>query len=234
MNLMSVPEPIKTASAAAAGSECLRASRDSVVCISWLHLTEWKVVPFFLLILAMLLHVSRGTLSAAEFSPTARNFLDHFCVECHDADVHKGNLRVDQLLVANPDRDQFNRLVLLFDRVQRNEMPPRKADQPETAERAAFLAELRASLIALELKQPLASVRRLNRVEYEDTLRDLLHLPVLRVKELLPEDPQQAGFDKVGAALDFSPVLVGKYMEAADVALKGGSHACRRSINKVR
>ena len=213
------PDLIKTASAAAAGSECLRASRNSVVCISWLNRTECKVLPFFLLILGMLLHVSRVTLSAAEFSPTARNFLDHFCVECHDADVHKGNLRVDQLLVANPDRDQFNRLVLLFDRVQRNEMPPKKADQPETAERAAFLAELRASLIALELKQPLASVRRLNRVEYEDTLRDLLHLPVLRVKELLPEDAQQAGFDKVGGALDFSPVLVGKYMEAADVAL---------------
>ncbi|NCW34023.1 MAG: DUF1587 domain-containing protein, partial [Betaproteobacteria bacterium] len=45
------------------------------------------------------------------------------------------------------------------------------------------------------------------------------HLPLLRVKGLLPEDGQQAGFDKVGGALDFSPVLVGKYLEAADVAL---------------
>jgi hypothetical protein len=219
MNLMSAPDSIKTASAAAAGSECLRASRNSVVGISWLHLTEWKVLPFFLLILAMLLHVSRVTLSAAEFSPTARKFLDQHCSDCHDADVKKGNLRVDQLSVEKPDRDQLNQLVLLFDRVLKGEMPPKKADQPETDERTAFLKELRTALIAAESKQPLAGVRRMNRVEYENTLRDLLHLPLLHVKELLPEDGQQSGFDKVGGALDFSPVLVRKYIEAADVAL---------------
>jgi mono/diheme cytochrome c family protein len=164
--------------------------------------------------------VQPSSLIAADFTPAARRFLDHYCAECHDADVKKGNLRVDQLSVAKPDRDHFNRLVLLFDRVQRAEMPPKKADQPETAERAAFLNELRTSLIEAESNQPVAAVRRMNRVEYESTLRDLLHLPLLHVKELLPEDGQQAGFDKVGGALDFSPVLVNKYMEAADVALK--------------
>jgi cytochrome c553 len=160
-----------------------------------------------------------AALDAADFTPAARQFLDHLCAECHDADVQKGNLRVDQLSVAKPDRDQLNRLVLLFDRVVKGEMPPKKADQPETAERVAFLDELRTSLMEAESKQPLEAVRRMNRVEYESTLRDLLHLPLLRVKELLPEDGQQAGFDKVGGALDFSPVLVGKYLEAADVAL---------------
>ena len=53
----------------------------------------------------------------ADFTPAARNFLDHHCAECHDADVQKGNLRVDQLSVAEPNLDQFNLLVLLFDRV---------------------------------------------------------------------------------------------------------------------
>ena len=171
------------------------------------------------LLLAALLAVPQASLHAADFTSAARRFLDQRCAECHDADVQKGNLRVDQLSVAKPDRDQLNRLVLLYDRVLKGEMPPKKADQPETAERVAFLDELRTSLIEVESKQPLAAVRRMNRVEYESTLRDLLHLPLLRVKELLPEDGQQAGFDKVGGALDFSPVLVGKYLEAADVAL---------------
>jgi mono/diheme cytochrome c family protein len=174
--------------------------------------------PSIVLLTALLL-APRTALHAADFTPGARKFMDQHCAECHDADVQKGNLRVDQLSVAKPDRDQLNRLVLLFDRVLKGEMPPKKADQPETAERAAFLDELRTSLMEAESKQPLEAVRRMNRVEYESTLRDLLHLPLLRVKELLPEDGQQAGFDKVGGALDFSPVLVGKYLEAADVAL---------------
>ena len=172
-----------------------------------------------LLLLATQLMVPHASLHAADFTPAAREFLDHHCAECHDADVQKGNLRVDQLSVAKPNLDQFNRLVLLFDRVLKDEMPPKKAGQPETAERAAFLDELRTSLLEAESKQPVAAVRRMNRVEYESTLRDLLRLPLLHVKELLPEDGQQAGFDKVGGALDFSPVLIGKYLEAADVAL---------------
>ncbi len=116
------------------------------------------------LLLATLLAVPQVSLHAADFTPAARKFMDQRCAECHDADVQKGNLRVDQLSVAKPDRDQLNRLVLLFDRVLKEEMPPKKADQPQTAERAAFLDELRTSLMEAESKQPLEAVRRMNRV----------------------------------------------------------------------
>jgi hypothetical protein len=167
---------------------------------------------------------STTCLRAADFTPAARKFLDQNCVECHDADVQKGNLRVDQLTLANPDRDHINHLVLLFDRVQAGEMPPKKADQPTPDERTAFLAELRTSLIDVEKKLAGESggrttVRRMNRVEYESTLRDLLGLPLLRVKDLLPEDGQQFGFDKVAGALDISHIQMSKYLQAADTAL---------------
>ncbi len=165
-----------------------------------------------------------ATLGAADFSPAARRFLDRHCAECHDADVQKGNLRVDRLSLAKPDRDQLNRLVLLFDRVQTGEMPPKKAEQPLPAERAAFLRELRTSLIDIEKKVAgetggRSTVRRMNRVEYETALRDLLGLPLLRVKALLPEDGQQFGFDKVAGALDISHIQMTKYLQAADAAL---------------
>lgn len=216
--VMSRRHLMTTTCLAAAGSVCLSTpggpSRPACQ-----NEAKCAVLSFFLPLLAFLWLMPRSSLHAADFTPAARRFLDQHCAECHDADVKKGNLRVDQLSVERPDRDQFNRLVLLFDRVLKGEMPPKKADQPGTAERAAFLDELRDSLTEAESNQPLAAVRRMNRVEYESTLRDLLHLPLLHVKELLPEDGQQAGFDKVGGALDFSPVLVGKYMEAADVAL---------------
>ena len=166
-----------------------------------------------------------ATLCAADFTPAARNFLSKSCAECHDADVQKGNLRVDQLSLAKPDRDQLNRLVLLFDRVQSGEMPPKKAKQPLPEERAAFVRELRTSLIEIEQRVAgdvggRSTVRRMNRVEYESTLRDLLALPLLRVKELLPEDGQQFGFDKVAGALDISHIQMMKYLQAADTALR--------------
>lgn len=60
----------------------------------------------------------------------------------------------------------------------------------------------------------------MNRVEYENALRDLLALPLLRVKEMLPEDGQKFGFDKVAGALDISHIQMTKYLAAADVALR--------------
>jgi len=63
------------------------------------------------------------------------------------------------------------------------------------------------------------ALRRLNRTEYENTMRDLFELPGLEVKDLLPEDGRLAGFDKATDALDLSAVLLRRYLEAADVVL---------------
>src|SRR6185295_14685709 len=60
--------------------------------------------------------------------------------------------------------------------------------------------------------------RRLNRVEYENTVRDLFAVNVA-VKEILPEDAIAQGFDNVGAALNISPVLMERYLEAADAVV---------------
>src|SRR6201999_2700519 len=61
-------------------------------------------------------------------------------------------------------------------------------------------------------------LRRLNRVEYENTVRDLFAVKVA-VMETLPEDATSHGFDNVGAALNISPVQIERYLEAADAVL---------------
>jgi hypothetical protein len=61
--------------------------------------------------------------------------------------------------------------------------------------------------------------RRLSRGEYESTLRDLLSLPNLEVREMLPPDGTAHGFDKIGSALNLSYVQMSRYLDAADAAL---------------
>src|SRR5204863_8845092 len=61
-------------------------------------------------------------------------------------------------------------------------------------------------------------LRRLNRVEYENTIRDLLGVEV-NLKAQLPADGSAHGFDNIGEALHTSSFLMEKYLEAADVAL---------------
>ncbi len=62
--------------------------------------------------------------------------------------------------------------------------------------------------------------RRLNRYEYENTLRDLLDLPWIQIKDRLPEDGERYRFNKIGEALDVSYVQLSRYMDSADYALR--------------
>ena len=100
-------------------------------------------------------------------------------------------------------------------------MPPKaKLGPKETAPALKALAE---SLTAADQKRQQERgrtvIRRLNRVEFENTLRDLLDLPWLEVKDLLPDDGRDGGYTRSAAALDVSPIFLAKVGEAIDLAL---------------
>ncbi|NDA68779.1 MAG: DUF1592 domain-containing protein, partial [Verrucomicrobia bacterium] len=101
------------------------------------------------------------------------------------------------------------------------EMPPKKEPRPPAAQAQTFVRQLNAKLDEASAKQRAAGrvvLRRLNRVEYENTVSDLFAVDV-RVKEMLPEDAVAQGFDNVGAALNISPVLMERYLDAADAVI---------------
>jgi mono/diheme cytochrome c family protein len=147
--------------------------------------------------------------------PPVRPFLETHCVRCHNADERKGNLDLTRPLDSA-------RWMRLYDRVAAGEMPP-TPKKPEPAAQSGALKAIADALIAHEKpsfeKNGRRALRRLNRTEYENTLRDLLDLPGLSVKELLPDDGRSHGYDKSADALDLSPLLIAKYAEAADHAL---------------
>jgi len=156
----------------------------------------------------------------AQAPKNIQGILAQNCLECHGEGADKGLLRLDTLKFDLAKPETFRNWVRIYDRVEKGEMPPRDFGKLPEDQRKPLLASLKTELTNAEKNQPLSLVRRLNRVEYEHTLQDLLALPTLRVKELLPEDGQQHGFDKVTGALDISPVHMAKYLQVADHALR--------------
>ncbi|HEV2393571.1 MAG TPA: DUF1592 domain-containing protein [Verrucomicrobiae bacterium] len=153
-----------------------------------------------------------------------RAFVESHCVECHDPDLKKGGLDLSALSFTLNDPATFAKWVKVHDKVSLGEMPPRKKPRPAFAELKGFTNVLASALLAADrqriAREGRATQRRLNRYEYEDTLRDLLSLPYLEVKSFLPEDSEAFGFNKVGDALDVSHVQMARYLSAAEFALR--------------
>src|SRR4051794_173918 len=150
--------------------------------------------------------------------PPAKFFENH-CYRCHDADSRQGGLDLTALKFDPADPENFARWVKVHDRVAAGEMPPKKKARPPAAEITAATKVLHDDLVGAERKAAAdgrTRLRRLTRVEYENTVRDLFDLPGLPLQADLPADGQVFGFDKNGDALDVSHVNLAKYLEAAD------------------
>lgn len=165
---------------------------------------------------------SSGLAHALPSAPLG-TFLDKHCVECHDADTKKGDLDLTSLPTKLDDAANFALWAKVHDRVRAGEMPPEKKARPEAAATEAAMSSLAKELTladaAREQKEGRAHLRRLNRVEFENTLRDLLAMPALKIKESLPEDGKAHGFDRLADALDISFVHMESYLAAVDKAL---------------
>lgn len=176
-------------------------------------------------LLQLLLFLAAALPMLAESLPgTCRKFLDAHCTECHDAEMNKGGLDLTAFKFEFMQPTNFARWVLIYDRVNNGEMPPKKKPRPEAAELVAFLKTLSKPLVASEKNslagEGRATQRRLNRYEYENALRDLLHAPWLQIRNSLPEDGEAFRFNKVGDVLDMSHVQMARYLSAADYALR--------------
>lgn len=149
-------------------------------------------------------------------------FLTEHCLDCHSADDPKAGFRVDNLPSEFDDAESFARWLKLFHKIDSGEMPPKDVDRPPQPDLDRVSKWLRQSLVTADRKRQQRDgrvvLRRLNRYEYEQTIRDLFSIDV-DLKELLPEDSTSHGFDNIGEALNVSSVLMERYLEAADVAL---------------
>jgi mono/diheme cytochrome c family protein len=161
------------------------------------------------------------TSDSADSNGIAQPFFKEHCLRCHGPAKAKGNLRLDQLDADLSAPRTFERWREIVARLQAGEMPPPDEPRPKPEQLADMVKRLTGRLDEAAAKQRSEGrvvLRRLNRVEFENTVRDLFDVNV-SVKEILPEDTISHGFDNVGAALNVSPVLIERYLEAADAVL---------------
>jgi hypothetical protein len=146
-------------------------------------------------------------------------FVTTYCLDCHSGDAAEASLHLDKLLEA-PDaahhRIQWRRVV---ERLQKGEMPPEEAVQPEDEERAAALEWLAAELAGPDCSRPQdpgrSTLRRLNRTEYRNTIRDLTAVD-FDTTAVFPPDELGYGFDNNGDVLSLPAVLLEKYLQAGE------------------
>jgi hypothetical protein len=141
-----------------------------------------------------------------------------YCADCHLEGTAKGGLDLAALSNNLQDAETLRRWVRIYDRVHVGEMPPPKKEHAGAGEQDAFLKSLSAGLTRADLARRKVILRRLNRTEYENTVRELFGVHV-DVRDLLPEDASLHGFDTMGEALAASAELIQAYLQAADAVL---------------
>ena len=154
-------------------------------------------------------------------------FAKKHCLACHDQASAEGGFRVEMLGTDLTDPAIHKVWTRVLVRVQNGEMPPPKeSPRPSATETGAALGALKTAFQRHAKERHgdagRARIRRLNRLEYENTVRDLLGIdaPLL---DLLPADDLSDGFSNQANGLSISPVHIQQYMAAADRALDAAS-----------
>ncbi len=162
----------------------------------------------------------------AAMSPPRREFLHAHCQKCHGAKTQEARFRVDDLPLAITDLATAERWQKVLNALNAGEMPPADEPQPPAAAKADFLDELAGVMVkarkSLGDQDGAITMRRLNRREYQNTLRELLGVEI-SVSEL-PADTGAGNFDTVGSNLFMSSNQFEQYLalgrEALDEALE--------------
>jgi mono/diheme cytochrome c family protein len=146
-----------------------------------------------------------------------RATIARYCVGCHNQRTKSGGLALEAM-----DYDNLPAGAAVWEKsvkkLRVGMMPPQGAPQPDAATRRELVTWLTTTLDRAAAARPNPGrpvLHRLNRAEYANAVRDLLALDV-DPSTLLPPDDSAYGFDNVGDVLGMSPVLLERFMEAAN------------------
>jgi hypothetical protein len=163
-----------------------------------------------------------GLLAAEETKPDRLTFakdiapvVKQYCISCHSGAKPKASFSLEKI-EGDGDRKTWDKVIRVL---QAREMPPEDKPQPTAQERDKLLTFLDQQLAAVDCNKGRdpgrVTIRRLNRAEYNNTIRDLLAVD-FSPADSFPSDDVGHGFDNIADVLTMSPLLVEKYLAAAE------------------
>jgi hypothetical protein len=155
-------------------------------------------------------------LADSTFQTTVQPFVAKNCLGCHNDKLQSGGLNLKAATDIAQNRDQWEHVV---QKLKAGEMPPKGMPRP-AAEQVASVTkwlddEFAREDAALKPDPGRVTARRLNRYEYNSTVRDLLAVD-FRPADDFPTDDFGYGFDNIGDVLTVSPTLMQKYLSVAE------------------
>lgn len=170
-----------------------------------------------LLASALFSSFSSAATPAEDYNFKIKPILVKYCYDCHGDGMKKGQVTLDHYKSESEMLSDHDLWFRVLKNVRAQIMPPAKKDQPTPAEIAALENWIKSAAFGLDPANPdpgRVTVRRLNRVEYQNTIRDLMGVNFNTTEEFPPDDTGY-GFDNIGDVLTISPLLLEKYFEAA-------------------
>lgn len=156
---------------------------------------------------------------SARFNAEALSFLKDFCFSCHSNEKKKGGLNLEDYTAEAPRIEDREMWEAARDMLQSREMPPENKPQPTEGARQKIVDYIDAQLARFNCENSVTpgrvTIRRLNRAEYNNTIRDLAGVDFQPAADF-PADEVGYGFDNIGDVLSLSPILMEKYLAAAE------------------
>ena len=157
------------------------------------------------------------------YNRRVRPLLENYCIDCHGKDVSEAGIDLERFGNQEQAIKDGKTWLRVRDALQGRIMPPKDMPQPTLPELDKIVAWIETDFLAAQCGKQVSSapvvMRRLNRQEFNNTIRDLLGLD-LHLADGFPADDIGFGFDNVGSALNISPAHIEKYLEAAELALQ--------------
>ncbi len=185
-----------------------------------------------LVLLAAITVASRADLATAQNAPAPKQkaasktadrrvagFLKKHCAACHFGEEPRSGVKLSMLAASASPGANLALWKKMVTQLRGGKMPPKKRPQPSRAEIQRVIVAIETTLNHVDCDAPRdpgrVTLRRLNRAEYNNTIRDLIGVD-FQAAEDFPADDVGYGFDNIGDVLSLPPLLLEKYLAAAE------------------